>query len=39
MSSPVTKHKVTLTDAQHADLHRILRQTPVGVAKKRWATR
>jgi hypothetical protein len=38
MSSPVTKHKVILTDEQHADLHRILRQTSVGVAKKRWAT-
>lgn len=38
MSSPVTKHKVTLTDDQHADLHRLVRQTSVGVAKKRWAT-
>jgi hypothetical protein len=38
MSSPVTKHKVTLTDEQHADLHGITRQTSVGVATKRWAT-
>ena len=38
MANPPTKHKVTLTDEQHADLHRILRQTTVGVAKRRWAT-
>jgi hypothetical protein len=38
MPSPVHKHKVFLTDEQHADLHGILRQTSVGVARKRWAT-
>jgi Homeodomain-like domain len=38
MSSPATKHKVVLTDDQHAELHRLLRQTSIGVARKRWAT-
>lgn len=38
MANPPTKHKVTLTDEPHADLHRITRQTSVGVATKRWAT-
>ena len=38
MAHPPTKHKVTLTDEQHADLRRITRQTSVGVATKRWAT-
>lgn len=38
MSSPATKHKVVLTDDQHAELHRLLRQTSIGVARQRWAT-
>jgi hypothetical protein len=38
MANPPTKHKVTLTDEQHADLHRLVRQSSIGVAKKRWAT-
>lgn len=38
MTPPATKHKVVLTDDRHAELHRLLRQTSVGVARKRWAT-
>lgn len=38
MANPPTKHKVTLTEDQHAELHRLVRQTTIGVAKKRWAT-
>lgn len=38
MSTRAPKHKVTLTPDQRADLERMLRQSSIGVAKKRWAT-
>lgn len=38
MASPNKRHKVSLTAEQRADLERIVRQTSVGVARKRWAT-
>lgn len=38
MSKRVAKHKVTLTPDQRAELQRVVRQSSVGVAKRRWAT-
>lgn len=38
MPNPTIKHQIILTAAERADLERILRQSSVGVAKKRWAT-
>ena len=31
------KHKIILTDEQRAELERVVRQSSVGVARKRWA--
>ena len=38
MAKSIIKHKVILTAEQRADLERMLRQSSIGVAKKRWAT-
>jgi hypothetical protein len=38
MANPTAKHKVVLSDEQRADLERMVRQSSIGVAKKRWAT-
>jgi hypothetical protein len=38
MSKTIAKHKVVLSVEQRADLEYMVRQTAIGVAKKRWAT-
>lgn len=38
MSKRVAKYKVTLTPDQRVELERMIRQSSIGVAKKRWAT-
>jgi transposase len=38
MAKSILKHKVVLTVEQRVDLERMVRQSSIGVAKKRWAT-
>ena len=38
MSKTIAKHKVVLMVDQRADLEQMVRQSSIGVAKKRWAT-